>query len=225
MYKILVVEDDESILDIVCELLKEEGYEISRANNGKDGYDLFCENEYHLVITDIMMPILDGFQLTKLIRAKNTSVKILLLTALSEEYDELKGFEYGADDYVTKPFSFNVLLKRVDRLLKRDEVQVEQSVLTVDNIVLDRNTHLLSVDGEDIELTLKEFEIMRLLMSSVTNVVSRNTIIREVWGYEYFGDNRVVDTHIKNIRRKTGIETIKTISGVGYKLEQKQASQ
>lgn len=218
MKKILVVEDDKSIQEIIYELLKEQGYVVKKADNGKEAYDIFLEEDFDLIITDIMMDILDGHQLVKLIRAKDSNVKILMLTALGEEYDEIKGFDLGADDYISKPFSFNILLKRVQSLLKR-AIENNLDELLVDNVKLLVEEHEVLVDDEAIDLTLKEFEILKILMSNPNKVITRESLLDEVWGYSYYGDTRVIDTHIKNIRKKTKINKIKTVTGVGYKLE------
>lgn len=218
MKKILVVEDDKSIQEIIYELLKEQGYVVKKADNGKEAYDIFLKEDFDLIITDVMMDILDGHQLVKLVRAKNTNVKILMLTALGEEYDEIKGFDLGVDDYISKPFSFNILLKRVQSLLKRiDENNSDE--LFVDNVKLLVEEHEVLVDNEEVDLTLKEFEILKILMSNPNRVITRESLLDEVWGYSYYGDTRVIDTHIKNIRKKTKIDKIKTVTGVGYKLE------
>jgi two-component system response regulator VanR len=218
MKRILVVEDDISIQDIIYELLTEQGYSVTKASNGKEGYDLFLQNDYDLVVTDVMMEVLDGHQMVKLIRAKDSSVKILMLTALGEEYDEIKGFDLGVDDYVAKPFSFNILIKRIESLLKRSSVE-DENELTIDNVKLYIDEHEVTVDGESIDLTLKEFEILKILMTNINKVVTRENLLDKVWGYNYYGDTRVIDTHIKNIRKKTKIDKIKTVTGVGYKLE------
>ncbi|MDF9867007.1 two-component system response regulator VanR [Bacilli bacterium PM5-3] len=218
MKKILVVEDDKTIQDIIYELLKEQGYDVDKANNGKEGYDCFLKKEYDLIISDVMMDILDGHQMVKLIRAKNENVKILMLTALSEEYDEIKGFDLGVDDYISKPFSFNILLKRVEALLKR-ELRNDSNILVIDNIKLLIAEHEVLVDDVSVDLTLKEFEILKILLSNINKVITREHLLDEVWGYSYYGDTRVIDTHIKNIRKKTKIEKIKTVTGIGYKLE------
>ncbi|WP_423364006.1 response regulator transcription factor [Mycoplasma sp. P36-A1] len=222
MSKILIVEDDLNIQDIVAELLQEEGYEVKRANDGQQGYEAFKEGDFDLVITDVMMPIMDGNNLVKLIRGKDKNVKILMLTALGEEYDELKGFELGVDDYVAKPFSFNILLKRIEALLRRNSIINESTSkkISYDNIMLDDTSHSVLVEDNEVALTLKEFEILKILMNNVGKVISREILLDQVWGYSYYGDTRVIDTHIKNIRKKTGISKIKTVTGIGYKLEE-----
>ena len=219
MKKILVVEDDKRIQEIISELLTEHGYLITTADNGKDGYDYFSENDYDLIITDIMMDIMDGHQMVKLIRAKDKEIKILMLTALGEEYDELKGFDLGADEYIAKPFSFNILIKRVESLLKRGS-QATGNQLVIDDVVLLLDEREVYSNQEKVNLTLKEFEILRILMSNINKVITRESLLNEVWGYSYYGDTRVIDTHIKNIRKKTNIKKIKTVTGIGYKLEE-----
>ncbi|MDL2211446.1 response regulator transcription factor [Erysipelotrichaceae bacterium OttesenSCG-928-M19] len=216
MKRILVVEDDLSIQDIIYELLKEEGYDVKKASNGKEAYDIFKEHSFDLIITDVMMDVMDGHQLVKLVRSKDSDVKILMLTALGEEYDELKGFDLGVDDYISKPFSFNILLKRIKALLRRGN---ESDELTIDNIKMYVDEHILTIDDQEVDLTLKEFDILRILMTNQNKVISREALLDEVWGYSYYGDTRVIDTHIKNIRKKTKIDKIKTVTGVGYKLE------
>lgn len=219
MEKILLVEDESNIQELISEILKEEGYDITCASNGQEGYDLFKDNKYDLIISDVMMPILDGHQFVKLVRNKDKDIPIILLTALNEEYDEIKGFDLGVDDYISKPFSYKILVKRVASMLKRTQSGDESKILKHDNIVLNPDQYTCVVEGETIPLTLKEFEILKLLMTNIDSVISRNQLLDEVWGYSYYGDSRVIDTHIKNIRRKTKTEKIKTVTGVGYKLE------
>lgn len=224
MQRILIAEDDLNIQDIIKELLTEEGYTVDVAENGQVAYELFKENNYDLLISDVMMPIMDGHNLVKLVRKTNKNIKILMLTALGEEYDELKGFDLGVDDYISKPFSFNILLKRVEALLRRGAEQENNVELqyTYGNVELDTEKHVVLVDGKDVALTLKEFEILKLLIENVGKVISRESLLDHVWGYSYYGDTRVIDTHIKNLRKKTGITTIKTVTGIGYKLEELQ---
>ncbi|MDD2370911.1 MAG: response regulator transcription factor [Firmicutes bacterium] len=215
--KILVVEDDKDIQELVSEILKSEGYKVLTAGNGLDGYQIYKEEKLDLLILDIMMPKMDGYQLAKLIRKKDEKLPIIMLTALEEEYDEIKGFEIGADDYITKPFSFNVLIRRVNALLKR--TKTERKEIIYKNIKLDLESYTVIIDGKEIELTNKEFDILHYLMTNRNKVVLRQTLMDNIWGWNFKGDSRVLDTHIKNLRRKLQIDYIKTLKGVGYKFE------
>ncbi len=215
--KILVVEDDKDIQELIYEILKSEGYKVITANNGLEGYQIYKEEKIDLLILDIMMPKMDGYQLAKLIRKKDDKLPIIMLTALEEEYDEIKGFEIGADDYITKPFSFNVLIRRVNAILKR--TKIERKEIEYKNIKLDIESYTVIIDGKEIELTNKEFDILHYLMTNRNKVVLRQTLINNIWGWNFKGDSRVLDTHIKNLRRKLKIDYIKTLKGVGYKFE------
>lgn len=217
--KILVVEDDRDIQEIVSEILKAEGYEVVTADNGLEGYQLFKERNPDLIILDVMMPKMDGYQMAKLVRQKNETVPIIMLTALEEEYDEIKGFEVGADDFISKPFSFNILLQRVRAVLRRSKKEKNKQ-LEIREITLDLDTYKAIVGNQEVELTYKEFEIMYLLMSNKNKVVLRKTLLDKVWGSDYEGDSRVLDNHIKNLRKKLNISYIKTLKGVGYKFEE-----
>ena len=217
--KILVVEDDRDIQEIVSEILKAEGYEVVTADNGLEGYQLFKERNPDLIILDVLMPKMDGYQMAKLVRQKNETVPIIMLTALEEEYDEIKGFEVGADDFISKPFSFNILLQRVRAVLRRSKKEKNKQ-LEIREITLDLDTYKAIVGNQEVELTYKEFEIMYLLMSNKNKVVLRKTLLDKVWGSDYEGDSRVLDNHIKNLRKKLNISYIKTLKGVGYKFEE-----
>ena len=164
-----------------------------------------------------MMPKMDGYQLAKLIRKKDDKIPIIMLTALEEEYDEIKGFEIGADDYITKPFSFNVLIRRVNAILKR--TKIERKEIEYKDIKLDLAAYTVIIDDKEIELTNKEFDILHYLMSNSNKIVLRQTLMDNIWGWNFKGDSRVLDTHIKNLRRKLKIDYIKTLKGVGYKFE------
>ncbi len=217
MAKILVVEDEIAINEMITEILKEQGYEVTQAYDGVEGFHHYVANKYDLIITDIMMENMDGKQFTMLVRKENTHIPIIMLTAKSQEEDEIQGFDIGVDDYIKKPFSINVFVKRVKTQLKRAKLEpVYEDKLTYDNIILDLNQFVAFRDGEEINLTLKEFKILEFLMKNPNMVLSREEIIEQVWGINYFGDTRIIDTHIKNIRRKLNVENIKTIKGVGY---------
>lgn len=217
--KILVVEDDKDIQEIVAEILKAEGYEVVTAGNGLEGYTHFKEDEPDLIILDVMMPKMDGYQMAKLVRQKDQAIPIIMLTALEEEYDEIKGFEIGVDDYIAKPFSFNILIKRVKAVLRRNSKE-QSNHLEIQEIILDLDTYKAIVGGIEKELTFKEFEIMYMLMTNKNKVISRKSLLDKVWGKEYEGDTRVLDNHIKNLRKKLNITYIKTLKGVGYKFEE-----
>ena len=219
-YKILVVEDDNQIQELIVEFLSSQDYDVDVANDGVEGYEKFKENKYDLVILDVMMPRLDGHALCKMIRNLDKEVSIIFLTALVDEESEIKGFDLKADDYISKPFSFNILIKRVEAVLRRKQKEEkEDTILEFEGLKLDLQTFKSYIDNEEIELTLKEFNILKLMINSYPTVVSREKLIEKIWGYEYFGDTRVIDAHMKNIRKKIKKDYIKTIKGVGYVLE------
>lgn len=225
MEKILVVEDDKKINELIVEFLKSEGYSVVGSYDGIDGFSKFKEDEFALVILDVMMPKLDGYEVCKLIR-EISNVPIIFLTALSETSDEIKGFDVMADDYVTKPFSFNVLIKRVEAILRRskrvkeDKENIKEEKIKFNEITINPNTYKVYINGEDVEFTLKEFNILKLLIEYYPNVVSREVIMDKIWGYDYYGDMRVIDAHIKNIRKKIIYDYIGTVKGVGYVLKE-----
>lgn len=220
MKKILVVEDDIKINELIIEFLKSEGYEVDSSFDGLSGYSKFKEDNYDLVILDIMMPKLDGYGLCNLIR-EESDVPIIFLTALSEAEDEIKGFDAMADDYITKPFSFNVLIKRVEAVLRRSEKTNNlKDEISFGNLYINLNTYKVYIDNKEVEFTLKEFNILNLLIEFYPNVVSREILMDKVWGYDYYGDMRVIDAHIKNIRKKISYDYIGTVKGVGYVLKE-----
>ena len=219
-YKILVVEDDNQIQELIVEFLSSQDYIVDTANDGVEGYEKFKSGKYDLVILDVMMPKLDGHSLCKMIRNIDKEVSVIFLTALGDEENEIKGFDLRADDYISKPFSFNILIKRVEAVLRRKNKEIsEDEVLKFEGLKLELQTFKSYVDEEEIELTLKEFNILKLMISSYPTVVSREKLIEKIWGYDYFGDTRVIDAHMKNIRKKIKKYYIKTIKGVGYVLE------
>lgn len=223
MKKILVVEDDKKINKLIVEFLKSEGYFVDFAFDGVEGFYKFNESSFDLVILDAMMPKLDGYSLCGLIREKS-QIPIIFLTALSDTHDEIKAFDAMADDYITKPFSFNILIKRVEAVLRRvgskeREIHEEKSSLNFENINMDLNTHKVYVDEEEVELTLKEFNILKFLIEAYPRVLSRDILMNEIWGYDYYGDMRVIDAHIKNIRKKIVHDYIGTVKGIGYVLK------
>jgi two-component system response regulator VanR len=215
---ILVIEDDSSIQELIVEFLTAEGYEVDFANDGFEGIQKFKKGNYNLIILDIMMPNLDGYGVCKMIR-QTSSVPIIFLTALTQETDQLKGFELECDDYITKPFSFNLLVKRVEAVLRRSSKIMNEKFLVFEKLKLDLNTYEAEVDGNTVELTLKEFNILKDLIEKYPQVITREGLLDSIWGYDYYGDTRIVDAHIKNIRKKILLPYIKTVKGIGYTLE------
>ncbi|GAA0704971.1 response regulator transcription factor [Paraclostridium ghonii] len=215
---ILVIEDDSNIQELIVEFLSAEGYNVKSANDGIEGIQAFKKDEFDLVILDVMMPNLDGHAVCKMIR-QSSDVPIIFLTALNQESDQVKGFELMCDDYITKPFSFTLLMKRVEAVLRRTSNQNESNILTFEKISLDLNTYQAFLENEVIELTLKEFNILKTLIENYPHVVTRENLLDSVWGYDYYGDTRVVDAHIKNIRKKIELPYIKTVKGIGYSLD------
>ena len=216
--KILIVEDDKDILELMAEFLQAKNYIVDTATNGVECIKKFKESEYDMIILDVMMPNLDGYTTCKIIR--NTSnIPIIFLTAFTDESDQIKGFELGCDDYITKPFSFNLLVKRVEAVLKRSQNENKNTSLDFEDMSLDLNTYTIKVQDRVVELTLKEFNILKELIEKYPQVITRETLLDSIWGYDYYGDSRIVDAHIKNIRKKIGLPYIKTVKGIGYTLE------
>ena len=215
---ILVIEDDSNIQELISEFLSAEGYQVDTANDGLEGIQKFKQGSYDLVILDIMMPNLDGYGVCKMIR-KSSSVPIIFLTAFNDEGDQLKGFDLECDDYITKPFSFNLLIKRVEAILRRSNKTINDKFIVFEKLKLDLNTYIAEIDGEPIELTLKEFNILKALIEKYPQVITREGLLDSIWGYDYYGDTRIVDAHIKNIRKKISLPYIKTVKGIGYTLE------
>lgn len=215
---ILVMEDDVNIQELIVEFLKAEGYDVDYASDGIEGIQLFKKKEYDLVLLDIMMPNLDGYSVCKMIR-KSSNVPIIFLTAMNEESNQLKGFELECDDYITKTFSFNVLIQRVKAVLRRGKSNLSNDFLTFEKIKLDLNTYSVQLDDNNIELTLKEFNILKTLIEKYPQVITRESLLDSIWGYDYYGDTRIVDAHIKNLRKKISLPYIKTVKGIGYTLE------
>ena len=215
---ILVMEDDVNIQELIVEFLKAEGYDVDYASDGLEGIQLFKKKEYDLVLLDIMMPNLDGYSVCKMIR-QTSNVPIIFLTALNEESNQLKGFELECDDYITKPFSFNLLIQRVKAVLRRGRLNISSDLLIFEKLKLDLNTYSVQIDDQNIELTLKEFNILKMLIEKYPQVVTRENLLDSIWGYDYYGDTRIVDAHIKNLRKKVSLPYIKTVKGIGYTLE------
>lgn len=216
----LIAEDEKSIQDIIVEYMKRGGHSCITADDGIDAVTILKNNPVDLAILDIMMPHLDGFSVCKIAR-EMYNIPIIFLTAKEGEVDKLKGYEYGADDYMTKPFSPNVLLAKVNALLRRSLSESTQEVLAVGNLVLVPTSHSILACGNDIDLTHKEFELLRFFMQNKNQVFSREQLLNRIWGYDFEGNTRTVDTHIKTLRQKLGTEGryIVTLIRSGYKFE------
>jgi len=216
---ILVIEDDQYIQELIAEFLRSQQYEVEVASDGREGWDKIQQQTYDLVILDIMMPHLDGYTVCRMIREKS-DMPIIVLTALGEEKDQLRAFEMHADDYVVKPFSFQVLMKRVEAVLRRTKNTLKQGELLFGGrLRLDADAYKVYVDGQLVDTTTKEFDILNVLLTNTGRIMTRDMLLDKIWGYDYFGDSRIVDAHIKNIRKKLGISVIRTVKGVGYAWE------
>ena len=216
--KILIVDDEELIRNVIKEYATLEGFEVREAENGLEAIEACKKENFDLIIMDIMMPKLDGYQAVKEIY-KEKNIPVLMLSARGEEYDKLIGFDLGIDDYVQKPFSPKELMARVKAILKRYNKETKK--LEVLGITIDDDARDVLVDGKKIELTLKEYEILKYLIENANIAVSREQLLNAIWGYDFYGEDRTIDTHIKTLRNKIGPykSAIKTLRGVGYKFE------
>ncbi|HEY2494389.1 MAG TPA: response regulator transcription factor [Paenibacillus sp.] len=218
-YHILVVEDDEEIQELIKQFLMTQQYSVEVASDGLEGMKQFNKQSFDLILLDVMMPNLDGFEVAKMIR-NESNVPIIMLTALEEELEQMKGFDIGIDDYITKPFSFHVLIRRVKAVLRRSNDQSTDNHLIFKEVQVDCDAYKVYVNEVEVPLTTKEFEIVQLLLQNEKKVLPRESIVEKVWGYDYYGETRIIDTHIKNIRKKLDIPYIKTVKGIGYKIDE-----
>lgn len=220
--KIMVVDDESRMRKLVKDFLIRRDYEVLEAGDGEEALDIFYKNkDIALLILDVMMPKMNGWEVVKEIR-ETSGIPIIMLTAKSDESDELLGFELGVDEYISKPFSPKILVARVEAILRRtNKLDEENSVISMGGIVLDKSAHQVTIDNEPIELSYKEFELLSYFMENVGIALSREKILDSVWNYDYFGDARTIDTHVKKLRSKMKDkgEYIKTIWGMGYKFE------
>lgn len=219
--KILIVDDESRMRKLLKDFLEREGYCVLEAADGLEAIDIFyADKDVELIILDVMMPRMDGWEVCREVR-KNSNVPIMMLTARSEERDELRGFELGVDEYVAKPFSPKILVARVNALMKRTTGISKDAGLSVGGIEIDKAAHIVKIDGEEVELSVKEFELLVYFMENQKLALTREKILNNVWNYDYFGDARTIDTHVKKLRSKMGDKGnyIKTIWGMGYKFE------
>lgn len=218
--KILVVEDENRIREAITAYLRNAGYTVLEADNGKQAIEVFEDNEIDLVILDVMMPMLDGWTVLRRIREYSDAL-VIMLTALESEYDKLQGFELGADEYVTKPFSPKVLVARINALFSRNPKFCASDKIELGGLTIDKSGHIATLNGEKLQLTPKEYSILEYFMQNEKYALTREQILHYVWGYDFFGDNRVVDTHVKNLRSKLKEQGdyIQTIKGIGYRFE------
>ena len=219
--KILVVDDESRMRKLVHDFLARNNYDVIEAANGEEALDIFYEDkDIALIILDVMMPKMDGWEVCAEIR-RNSKVPIIMLTAKGEERDELQGFECGADEYIAKPFSPKILTARVDAIIRRVYSKDAGEIIEIGGIEMDKSAHVVKIDGQKIDLSFKEFELLEYFIDNKGIALSREKILNNVWNYDYFGDARTIDTHVKKLRKKMGEkgEYIKTIWGMGYKFE------
>lgn len=219
--KILVVDDESRMRKLVRDFLVKSNYQVLEAEDGEQAVDLFfSQKDISLIVLDVMMPKMDGWQVCREIRAYS-KVPIIMLTARGDERDELQGFELGVDEYISKPFSPKILVARIEAILRRTNQAAADEILSAGGIEIDKAAHMVKIDGKDVELSYKEFELLVYFMENKGIALSREKILNHVWNYDYFGDARTIDTHVKKLRSKLGDkgELIKTIWGMGYKLE------
>lgn len=219
--KILVVDDESRMRKLVRDFLVKSGYDVLEAGDGEEALDIFfAQKDIALVVLDVMMPKRDGWQVCREIR-EYSKVPIIMLTARSDEQDELQGFQLGVDEYITKPFSPKILVARIEAILRRTSQGTGGEILSCGTIQLDKTAHQVMIDGQNVDLSYKEFELLAYFMENKGIALSREKILNNVWNYDYFGDARTIDTHVKKLRSKMGEkgDMIKTIWGMGYKLE------
>lgn len=225
MYKLLVVDDEPKIREVIREYAEFNGYEVAEAEDGMEAVNLCRNGDYDLIVLDVMMPKLDGFSACKEIK-KMGNVPVIMLSARGEEYDKLFGFELGIDDYLVKPFSPKELMARINAVLARKagETQDKQNIMKFDGLEINMAARTVSVDGKRVELTPKEYELLFYLINNRNLALARDRLLADIWGYDFYGDDRTIDTHIKNLRNNLGPYRgfIVTLRGVGYKFEYEQ---
>ena len=218
--KILVIEDDKDIEELLQFFLEDNGYQVAIARDGLEGITMFREGGFSLILLDIMLPKIDGYAVCELVR-KESDIPIIMVTALSDEEDQMKGLDLLADDYITKPFSMPVLLRKIGAVLRRSQRNQKgeaNRMLLYQQLRLDLDNYQVFVAGEETSLTKREFEILKMLLENQGKVMTREILLEQLWQYEFYGNDRVVDNHIKNLRRKLGGSYIETVKGVGYRI-------
>lgn len=219
--KILVVDDEMRLRKLVKDFLRKNGYEVVEAADGEEALEQFyADKSIQLIICDIMMPKMNGYEVVKEIR-QYSEIPIIMLTAKGEESDELEGYQLGIDEYISKPFSPKILVARVEAILRRSNTKAQDDTMTIGGITIDLNAHEVKIDGEPVVLSFKEFELLHYFFINQGMALSREKILNQVWNYDYYGDPRTIDTHVKKLRSKLGSkgDYIKTIWGIGYKFE------
>lgn len=219
--KILVVDDESRMRKLIRDFLVKSNFDVMEAGDGEEALNLFYEQkDIALIVLDVMMPKMDGWQVCREVRSYS-KVPIIMLTAKSDESDELLGFDLGVDEYISKPFSPKILVARIEAILRRTGKRDEEEILSVGGIELNKSAHMVKIDGKPVDLSYKEFELLTYFMENQGIALSREKILNNVWNYDYFGDARTIDTHVKKLRSKLGEkgDLIKTIWGMGYKLE------
>lgn len=223
MKQILIIEDEPDIQELLCAYLRDAGYETGAASDGIQAMEFFHKKHWDLILLDLMLPKIDGYCVCEMIR-KESDVPVIMLTALDGEAEQLRGFDLDIDDYVTKPFSMPVLLRKIGIILrKRGECSGERHQLHYRDLTLDLDGYHTTVDGMPLELTNREFELLRELLTNQGRVLTRSMLLGKLWSYDFYGDERVVDSHIKNLRKKLSREYIETVRGVGYRVEKEHS--
>lgn len=222
--KVLIVDDEEHIRELIKFNLKKEGYDTAVAVNGTEALKIIKESKFDLILLDLMLPEIDGLEVCKEIRRneETADIPVMMITAKGEEFDKVLGLELGADDYITKPFSIRELMARIKALLRRSNVKKEENITKFGEIVVNFQTREVTKESKNVELTLKEFELLKLLIKNKGNILTRELLLDKIWGYEYIGETRTVDVHIRHLRKKIESDDknpqyIQTIRGVGYK--------
>lgn len=219
--QVLIVEDEVLMREVIRDYFESDGYDVFETGDGLEAIEMVEERDFDLILLDVMLPGIDGFSVCRRIR-RDKATPIIMITARSEESDKLTGYEYGADDYITKPFSPRVLVAKAAALIRRCEGSVCDDVISAAGIVINQNSHTVECDGQPVELTPKEYDLLLYFITNKGRVLSRDLLLSKIWGYDYFGDLRTVDTHIKKLRAKLGDKAahIKTLIKAGYKFEE-----